>query len=122
MAEQLYLQVLAVQAEGPADGEAAADGSGSSVQASSIFAAVPEEDLEAALDVLLVSAWDGPLDHVRASREELAGHLHIEIRTRKLAKASQASCAEGSRAAAPRPAEHETYQSLLDDAARGGGY
>lgn len=114
MAEQLYLQMLAVQAE--ADGESAEQ-----QQSQSIFAAVSADDLEAALDVLLTSSWDGPLDQARSSREELAGHLHVEIKTRKVARASESRSAVGP-AEGARNAEHESYQSLLDDAARGGGY
>lgn len=117
MAEQLYIQMLAVQAELPEDG---ADSSGEEGRgARSIFPTVSAEDMESALDVLLISAWDGPLEQVRAAREELAGHLHIEIKTRRVVRAS-----EGSAAMAPKAstAEHESYQSLLDDAARGGGY
>ncbi|WIA16609.1 hypothetical protein OEZ85_013276 [Tetradesmus obliquus] len=117
MAEQLYLQMLAVQAE--ADDEEASEQQ-QQQQQQSIFVAVPADDLEAALDVLLISPWDGPLDQARAGREELAGHLHIDIKTRRVAKAS-----EGKGAAAElarNAAAHESYQSLLDDAARGGGY
>eukprot|EP00775_Hariotina_reticulata_P009794 gene9794-9952_t len=76
-AEQLYLQVLAVQAEGPAHQQ---DGDVQQVQ--SVFGSLSEEDVDSALDVLLTSAWDGPLDIVRSSREELASHLHIDIKTR----------------------------------------
>jgi hypothetical protein len=111
MAEQLYLQMLAVQAEADA---------ASPEQQQSVFGDVPADDLEAALDVLLISPWDGPLDQARAGREELAGHLHIEIKTRRVAKASEGKGAAAE--LAPNAAEHESYQSLLDDAARGGGY
>jgi hypothetical protein len=116
MAEQLYLQMLAVQAEAGVD-EAPEQ---QQQQQQSVFGAVPADDLEAALDVLLISPWDGPLDQARAGREELAGHLHIEMKTRRVAKASEGKGAAAE--LAPNAAEHESYQSLLDDAARGGGY
>jgi hypothetical protein len=116
MAEQLYLQMLAVQAEVDAEEDAEEQ----QQQQQSIFAAAPAEDLEAALDVLLISPWDGPLDQARAGRDELAGHLHIEIKTRRVAKASEGKSAAAE--LARNTAEHESYQSLLDDAARGGGY
>ncbi|KAF6263485.1 armadillo-type protein [Scenedesmus sp. NREL 46B-D3] len=114
MAEQLYLQMLAVQAE--ADAEHPRE----QQQQQSVFEAVPAEDLEAALDVLLISPWDGPIDQARAGREELAGHLQIDIRTRRVTKASEGK--DAAAMLAPNTAEHESYQSLLDDAARGGGY
>lgn len=118
MAEQLYVQMLAVQAEHQ-DVDDASD-EVHLEQAKSIFASVPADDFEAALDTLLVSAWDGPLEQVRAAREELAGYLHVEIKTRRVAKAGTGVAAGVIPKAST--AEHESYQSLLDDAARGGGY
>lgn len=114
MAEQLYLQLLAAQAE--TDNENA-----DQQQSQCILAALSADDLEAALDVLLISPWDGPLDQAKAGREELSGLLHIEIKTRKVTRASESRIAVGL-AEGARNAEHESYQSLLDDAARGGGY
>jgi hypothetical protein len=119
MAEQLYLQMLAVQADADAD-EAPEAPEQQQQQQQSVLGAVPADDLEAALDVLLISPWDGPLDQARAGREELAGHLQIEIKTRRVAKACEGKGAAAE--LAPSSAEHESYQSLLDDAARGGGY
>lgn len=137
MAEQLYLQMLAVQAEAELGAETAPAMAGghpsSAPQAagtvgpsaghvlgsapSSIFAGLPADDLEAALDVLLVSAWDGPLEQVRANREELASLLQVEIKTRRVARVLPAAVAARTAAV-----DQESYQSLLDDAARGGGY
>lgn len=121
MAEQLYLQVLAVQAEGPAHHQ---DGALQQVQ--SVFATMCEDDLDAALDVLLTAAWDGPLDTVRSSREELASRLHIDIKTRKVARVAhgRGTGGQGENVGVDTlpTAEQESYQSLLDDAARGGGY
>jgi hypothetical protein len=119
MAEQLYVQMLAVQS----DAEGAGD---SSVQQAAGCAAsyvgtlqqLPPEDLEAALDVLLVSAWDGPLEQVRESREQLAAALHVEIKTRRLARVRADAGVPGTGSGIGQ----ESYQSLLDDAARGGGY
>lgn len=122
MAEQLYLQMLAVQS----DTDAAADDSTEAAAQEQQQGAgdgfttlqeLPAESLEAALDVLLMSAWDGPLDQVRVSREELAAALQLEIKTRRVAKAVPAAGAAGVQSV-----EQESYQSLLDDAARGGGY
>jgi tubulin-specific chaperone D len=125
MGEQLYLQFLAAQAEledeeGPSSSDdddataAAAAGSGGG------FAAVGAEALESALDVLLTVPWDGPVDEARAGRDELAALLGIEVKTRRVAAGS----AGGAKAVvvAPRWDENASYQSLLDDAARGGGY
>lgn len=130
MAEQLYLQLLAVQAEAELSADAAAAGEGapehaaacgSSNSTSSMFAALPADDLEGALDVLLVSAWDGPLDAVRASREQLADLLRVEIKTRRVQRVLAPG--DGAKAmAAAAAGGGESYQSLLDDAARGGGY
>lgn len=114
MAEQLYLQMLAVQAESMGNSCTEQLHAGQY----SIFAAVPADDLESALDALLISPWDGPLEQARAGREELAGHLHIEIKTRKVARPSERRACPGEGPCT----EHESYQSLLDDAARGGGY
>jgi hypothetical protein len=117
MAEQLYLQMLAVQSEADAEGS----NSGSQRQSVCSFTSLQQlsaEDLEAACDVLLISAWDGPLEQVRDSREELAVALHVEIKTRRVAKVLSDAGAPGVQ----KPLEQESYQSLLDDAARGGGY
>lgn len=114
MAEQLYLQMLAVQSD------AIEEDSSSMQQGPDSFTSLqqlPAQDLEAALDVLLISAWDGPLEQVRASREELAAALHIEIKTRRVAKVLPDIGIPGL-----KTVEQESYQSLLDDAARGGGY
>jgi hypothetical protein len=116
MAEQLYLQMLAVQPEAGAEDSNNFSlrpfiGSFTSLQQ------LPAECLEAACDVLLISAWDGPLEQVRDSREALAVELHIEIKTRRVAKVLLDAGAPGV-----KTLEQESYQSLLDDAARGGGY
>lgn len=119
MAEHMYVNMLALQS----DAESDAITNNASVQFCSPDAPVAAdglqqlcaEDLEAGLDVLLLSAWDGPLDEVRASREALATALNIVIRTRRLAR--PLSEADTSKAVG-----QESYQSLLDDAARGGGY
>jgi len=120
MAEQLYLQMLAVQSEGEsfADEDAATQELERAAAAYTSLQLLPAEDLEAALDVLLISAWDGPLEQVRASREELAAALHVEIKTKKVSRVlPDAGGAPGFKAV-----DQESYQSLLDDAARGGGY
>lgn len=113
MAEQLYLQMIAVQPEAETQ-----DGGDSSTFTS--LQHLPEDDLEAVLDVLMASAWDGPLQQVRVSREELAAALHVEIKTRRVAKVLPAGGANPT--GLGRGGDQESYQSLLDDAARGGGY
>lgn len=148
MAEQLYLQMLAVQSDteleltdadagsndnnntlatqqqdaGDAEAPAAAAAAGGPTFTT--LQQLPADDLEAALDMLLISAWDGPLDSVRASREELAAALHVEIKTRRVARVLPESAGGASAllGGAGKGFEQESYQSLLDDAARGGGY
>ena len=120
MAEQLYVQMLAVQS----DVEAAQDTGDTPFHPAPATAFVSlqqlaPDDMEAALDVLLISAWDAPLEQVRASREELATALHLEIKTRRVARVLPGTGVAGLPAKAN---DQESYQSLLDDAARGGGY
>lgn len=120
MAEQLYLQMLAVQSEGDSFGDEDAT-TQELERATAAYASLqqlPAEDLETALDVLLISAWDGPLEQVRASREELAAALHVEIKTKKVSRVLP----DANGAAGIKAVDQESYQSLLDDAARGGGY
>lgn len=124
MAEQLYLQVLAVQSEADTAEQGGVPDQSMVLAGPAAFSSlqqVPPDDLEAALDVLLISAWDGPLEAVRASREELAEALHVEIKTRRVAKQLPDSLA-GVCGGLVKSVEQESYQSLLDDAARGGGY
>lgn len=94
-AEQLYLQMLA--AEGEDD-------------------SIDPEDYEQAMAILMMSPWDGDVEALREPRVQLAGLLHVEL--------PQAN--PNAKRAAPkmvvRRDENESYQSLLDDAARGGGY
>lgn len=116
MAEQLYLQMIAVQPEADTHPDSSSDSSSTFTSLQQL----PGDDLEAALDVLMASAWDGPLEQVRACREELAAAVHVEIKTRRVAKVLPAA---GATPTGPgRGGDQESYQSLLDDAARGGGY
>lgn len=115
MAEQLYLQMLAVQSD-PVD-DSTNNITQQGQEAYTTLQQLPAADLEAALDVLLLSAWDGPLEQVRACREELAAALHVEIKTRRVARVLPDTGMPGLKSI-----EQESYQSLLDDAARGGGY
>jgi hypothetical protein len=91
-----------------------------------VFADVPADDLEAALDCLLASTWDGPLEAARDARSQLAALLHVEIKTRRVARVlgacGAAAAVAGAAGGAAPPRDDEGYQSLLDDAARGGGY
>lgn len=111
MAEQLYLQMLAVQSDAADDAA-----NNEAHEGFTTLQQLPAADMEAALDVLLLSAWDGPLEQVRASRQELAAALRVEIKTRRVARVLPNTPADGPGLVG------ESYQSLLDDAARGGGY
>ncbi|GBF90082.1 tubulin-folding cofactor D [Raphidocelis subcapitata] len=152
MAEQLYLSLLAAEADeesgseagGDADAVVAETGRGGCAAAASgvvvgedgCGAAPPpgwklprgEEGLEGAMDLLLASPWDGPLDGARAARGALAAALRVEVRARAAgAGGADAAAVAAKRAAAAAAAaegrdEYLSYQSLLDDAARGGGY
>ncbi|KAI8474637.1 MAG: armadillo-type protein [Monoraphidium minutum] len=151
MAEQLYLALLSADAgdddmldddldeeggdEGEGEGGKEAAGGGAAAAAACGGGGGAEgwrlpgagAGLEEAMDVLLTSRWDGPLDGARAARGRLAELLGVEVR----ARAAGAGGADGGGGAAARAAaaaaagrrdEYLSYQSLLDDAARGGGY
>lgn len=82
------------------------------------------DTLEAVLDTLLVTAWDGPVEEARSGRQALADALGVEIKAKPVAGARRAP---GGPAGVGAPGygaytDNMSYQSLLDDAARGGGY
>jgi hypothetical protein len=145
-AEQLYLALLAAEdfgldqdaadCEGMEGGARAAGGEAGG-EASAVEAGAPagwrlpafEDGLEAAQDVLLTSPWDGPLDEAKAARGRLAQLLRVEVRARPAGAGLNDAAAAAKRAAAAAAAaavaardQYTSYQSLLDDAARGGGY
>jgi hypothetical protein len=103
-AEQLYVALLAAQC--------------SSEEGTSVL---PAESLDAAMDCLLLSPWDGSLDDARTARDALASTLGVEVRSRRVQRTTPAPATAGTRLASCRPAV-ESYASLLEDAARGGGY
>lgn len=95
-AEQLYLALLALEPSetgGPEGG-------------------VDAEAAEAAQDVVLTTTWDGDLEAAKAARDALAGHLQVKVPAMKTMGAGA-----GAKKAAKD--EYASYQSLLDDFARG---
>ena len=73
------------------------------------------EALEEAMELLTSTPWDGDVEALRPAREQLAGLLRVTL----------PEAVAGRVRAAPKAVrrdENESYQSLLDDAARGGGY
>ena len=124
-AEQLYLSLLALEAEHEEeeteDSAQAGDPSQGTGKASTWLSLAPEV-IEHALDCLLVSTWDGTLGDAKASRNGLATLLGVEVKSVVVgAGRSQADGAAGVRKMA-MDSESTSYQSLLNDAARGGGY
>jgi len=145
IAEQLYLSLLGAEdvddeddedeegmgEEGSpsAAGTKAVGASGSPAQPVGWRLPGCDDGLEAAQDLLLSSPWDGPLDAARAARGQLAQLLRVEVRARVAGAGGAAADAGAKRAAAGAAAagmaakeDFLSYQSLLDDAARGGGY
>jgi hypothetical protein len=149
-AEQLYLTLLAADggelesddAGDPGDsggfgggggGGPAAAGAALAPEAGPPGWALPggEAGLEEALDLLLASPWDGPLDGAREARNALAALLRVEVRAAGRGgggagggggAAAAAAAKKAAAAAAAARDDYLSYQSLLDDAARGGGY
>lgn len=66
---------------------------------------------ETASDLILATTWDGELDEARATRDKLAATLNITL-PKMVTKT-------GGDANKLNAAEKSSYQSLLDDAARG---
>jgi hypothetical protein len=135
VAEQLYLQLLAAdvcEAGGDAEGggsdaESAAAGGSAGAAAASSMPVFQEDVHEQALDLLLTTPWDGPLDGARQARNALAALLGLEVKARPAAAAQPGAGAAAAAAAGVAKLrvaadENASYQSLLDDAARGGGY
>lgn len=119
-AEQLYLQLLVAEVEEEGAGEeAGADGMGGDAGSEGVLRLAAEAH-EQALDLLLSTPWDGPLEGARGARNALAALLGLEVRSRLVGAAG--GVATGVAALRVRADENASYQSLLDDAARGGGY
>lgn len=119
VAEQLYLQLLVADTV-PCDEADAAAGPAPAAGPGDV-PAFDEASHEAALEVLLTTAWDGPLEGARAARNQLAGLLGLQVKTRLVTTGKGAA---GGGVAGWRVADDEnaSYQALLNDAARGGGY
>ncbi|GLI66672.1 hypothetical protein VaNZ11_010602, partial [Volvox africanus] len=98
-AEQLYLQLLALDTSNPAPTT-----SGTPL----------EQVAEAACDLLLSSPWDGELDAAKAARDELAALVGVTV-----PKMKAPAVATGRMVAAAVQDENASYQALLDDFARG---
>ncbi len=105
-AEQLYLQLLALDTSAagadPAAGEAAGGGEGVALEAVS----------DAACELLLATAWDGDADAAKQGRDALSVLVGVPVPKMKAPAAGAAA------RAAPRD-ENASYQALLDDFARG---
>jgi hypothetical protein len=136
-AEQLYLQLLARQAEleeeeeeeGACDGQEEPQNPSTTPPTAGLgtpgVPAVHRADvdtLEAVLDTLLVTAWDGPVEEARAGRQQLADALGVEIKAKPVAGARRGPGGAAGAAGYGAYTDNMNYQSLLDDAARGGGY
>ncbi|EFJ45543.1 hypothetical protein VOLCADRAFT_94333 [Volvox carteri f. nagariensis] len=122
-AEQLYLQLLAldsssaVSTAGAAtttttNGSDAESAAGLTAAASSGGPPSLEQVAEAACDLLLLTSWEGDLDAAKAARDELAALVGVTVPKMK------AQAAAGRVAAVARD-ENASYQALLDDFARG---
>ncbi|GLC39358.1 hypothetical protein PLESTM_000887300 [Pleodorina starrii] len=125
-AEQLYLQLLALDPSSssaaaaaaaasaePAAGAAAAVPAGASAAAAAGAPPPLETVAEAACDVLLMTSWDGDLEAAKTARDELAALVGVSV-----PKMKAPAGAAGRQAAAARD-ENASYQALLDDFARG---
>jgi hypothetical protein len=118
-AEQLYLSLLALEAEH--DEEDAEHSSKSQQGNSCTWLSLSGEVIDQALDCLLASTWDGTLADAKTARNGLAALLEVEVKSVVVAGGRvQAACAAGAMVVGRD--EHASYQSLLNDAARGGGY
>ncbi len=102
-AEQLYVQLLAVEAQDGMDGDGAA---GDALRL--------ERNAEAVCDLLLVTAWDGDLEAAKAARDEIAALVGVAVPKMKAPAAGA-----GGRGGAAGRDENASYQALLDDFARG---
>jgi hypothetical protein len=124
-AEQLYLQLLGLE---PAWQEAADEVSPTANvgKAGSAPGALSAQALEDAQDLLLATPWDAQLEEVYEARSALAALLGVQVRLRSAGRPASAGAASttgaGDARHVARAGEHASYQSLLDDAARGGGY
>ncbi|KAG2446099.1 hypothetical protein HXX76_000699 [Chlamydomonas incerta] len=107
-AEQLYMQLLAMDTASALDSAAA--------PATSSAATPPPPPLEsvsdAACELLLATAWDGDMEAAKAARDALAALVGVAVPKMKAPAAS-------AKAAAASRDENASYQALLDDFARG---
>ena len=110
-AEQLYLQLLALDTSSPHP--TTASYSPTAAPASPPPPPPPLESVsDAACDLLLATAWDGDMEPAKAARDALAALVGVPVPKMK------APAASARAAAAPRD-ENASYQALLDDFARG---
>jgi hypothetical protein len=88
----------------------------SHLQVGGVEGGVSQADVDAATELLLASQWDGQVDVARDARDALASHLRVEV---PVSKGVAAARGTAGRTANPANNEYESYQSLLDDFARG---
>ncbi|KAG2492086.1 hypothetical protein HYH03_009582 [Edaphochlamys debaryana] len=113
-AEQLYLQLLALDDTTPTTSSTSAAPSSTPTSAP----APPLEAVaEAACDVLLGTCWDGDLDPAKAARDQLAALVGVTVPKMK-APAGAGPGGPGGAKGQVRD-ENASYQALLDDFARG---
>lgn len=113
MAEQLYLQLLTMEAEqllGPALDDAGQHGGSATV--------VSKDDFDRCQELLLVTSWDGDLEEVKASRNMLSVLVKVPVPAIKASSAAGGPCGTGTRRAAVRD-ENASYGALLSDVSRG---
>jgi hypothetical protein len=89
-------------------------------------AELPAERLEGAMGILTDVRWDGEQEGALVARQELAAMLGWQVpRTLVVGRKAPASSTRASGTASMTAGEggiHSSYQTLLDDAARGMGY
>ena len=106
-AEQLYLQMLAMEPE-QLPGSSAHSGAAPA-------APVSAEDLEQAQELLLTTCWDGDLDAAKAARDSLATLLRVPLPAMKVAAPGAAGAGKAVRD------ENASYAALVMDFHRGFG-
>ena len=117
-AEQLYTALLTLE---PADAEDGAGGGGEGASA---------EDVEAALELVEATAWDGPLPAVRAARAQVFSLLRLPEPVPVGGQAGGGGGGDGSSASGKQQAaaearqgsaadENASYAALLTHTARG---
>lgn len=113
-AEQLYLQMLAMEPE-QLPGSSAHSGTAEQGGGAAPAAPVSAEDLEQAQELLLTTCWDGDLDAAKAARDSLAALLRVPLPAMKAAAPGAAGAGKAVRD------ENASYAALVMDFHRGFG-